>query len=103
MKRHWTSISAVFFAAALSACVYVNDASSDLEDTYREANLEGSSYKAMLPNDPTFQTVAVLQAASGDYVAHVTMTGADAGSKYRLVVVERGSDGNFVSKGVVLH
>lgn len=124
MKRRWTSISAVFFAAALSACVYVNDASSDLEDTYREANLEGSSYKAMLPNDPTFQTVAgvattsaydaqptralvesvsVLQAASGDYVAHVTMTGADAGSKYRLVVVERGSDGNFVSKGVVLH
>ena len=124
MKRISTSLSALFFAATLSACVYVNDASSDLESTYREASLEGSSYKAMLPSDPTFQSVAsiatsaayeaqptralvesvsVLQAANGDYIAHVTMTGGDLGAKYRLVVVERDAGGNLISKGVVLH
>lgn len=124
MKRQSTSITALFFAATLSACVYVNDTSSDIEGTYRKAGLDGSSYKAMLPNDPTFQSVAgiattaaydaqptralvesvsVLQAANGDYLAHITMTGADAGSKYRLVVVEQDREGKFISQGVVLH
>ena len=122
--RRLESIVALCCAAALSACVYVNETTSDVSSTYREANLEGSSYKAMLPNDPTFQSVAeiataaayeagptralveqvsVLQAANGDYVAHVTMTGGDMGQKYRLVVVELTSEGDFVSKGVILH
>lgn len=115
---------AIFCAATLSACVYVNDTSSDPTDRYVEAELEGSNYKAMLPNDPTFQSVAgvatsaayeaqptralvesvsVLQAANGDYIAHVTMTGGDLGSKYRLVVLEQNSDGTLVSKGVIVH
>ena len=117
------SVIALTCAATLSACVYVNDTSSDLRETYREANLDGSSYKAMLPSDPTFQSVAdvataaayearptralveqvsVLQAAHGDYVAHITMSGADSGDKYRLVVVAF-EDGAFVSKGVIPH
>lgn len=124
MKRLSTTISILGLAAALSACVYASNTSNDLEGTYREAKLEGGSYKAMLPNDPTFQSVAevattaayearptralvenvsVLQAANGDYLAHVTMTGGDLGSKYRLVVVEWDSDRNLVSKGVVVH
>lgn len=123
MRRYESSI-AILCAAMLSACVYVNDASPDWSDTYQEASLEGSSYKAMLPNDPTFQSVAgvatsaayeaqptralvesvsVLQAANGDYLAHVTMTGGDLGSKYRLVVVERDGDGNLVNAGVIVH
>ena len=122
--RHLKTLIAMTCAAMLSACVYVNDASPDVVETYREASLEGSSYKAMLPNDPTFQAVAdiatraayeaqptralvesvsVLQAASGDYIAHVTMSGGDLGSKYRLVVVERGADGDLSSSGVIVH
>lgn len=124
MKRLTNSVAALAFAFTLSACVYVNDRSSDVSDTYREASLEGSSYKAMLPSDPMFQRVAalattaayearptralvesvsVLQAANTDYIAHVTMTGADSGEKYRLVVVEFDDGGELVSKGVVLH
>lgn len=123
MRRLESSI-AILCAAALSACVYVNDASPDGAEAYQEANLDGSSYKAMLPNDPTFQSVAgiatsaayeaqptralvesvsVLQAANGDYLAHVTMSGGDLGSKYRLVVVERSADGNLESAGVIVH
>ena len=124
MKHLTGPAASLVFAATLSACVYVNDTSSDLADTYRQASLEGSSYKAMLPNDPTFQSVAevatqaaydarptralvesvsVLQSANGDYLAHVTMTGGDLGDKYRLVVVEAAEESGFVSKGVVLH
>ena len=87
-------------------------------------SLEGSSYKAMVPNDPMFQEVAalatsaayeaqptralvesvsVLQAANTDYIAHVTMTGGDLGAKYRLVVVEFDENDQLVSKGVILH
>ncbi len=115
---------AIVCAATLSACVYVNDTSSDVVDTYQEASLEGSSYKAMLPNDPMFQEVAaiataaayeaqptralvesvsVLQAANTDYVAHITMTGGDLGAKYRLVVVEFDGNNQLVSKGVIVH
>ena len=118
------SFIAIACAATLSACVYVNDTSSDVRDTYREASLEGSSYKAMLPSDPMFQEVAalatsaayeaqptralvesvsVLQAANTDYIAHITMTGGDLGSKYRLVVVEFDDDDQLVSKGVIIH
>ena len=122
--RFLESTIAIFCAATLSACVYVNDASSDVTDTYREASLEGSSYKAMLPSDPMFQEVAavatsaayeaqptralvesvsVLQAANTDYLAHITMSGGDLGSKYRLVVVEFDEDDTLVSKGVIVH
>lgn len=124
--RFLESSIAIFCAATLSACVYVNDTSSDRswDDTYREASLEGSSYKAMLPRDPMFQQVAevataaayeaqptralvesvsVLQAANTDYVAHVTMTGGDLGSKYRLVVVEFDDNDTLISKGVIVH
>ena len=122
--RFLESTIAIFCAATLSACVYVNDTSADWEDTYREADLEGSSYKAMVPSDPMFQEVAalatsaayeaqptralvesvsVLQAANTDYIAHVTMTGGDLGAKYRLVVVEFDENDQLVSRGVILH
>ena len=118
------STIAIFCAATLSACVYVNDASSDVAERYTDAGPKGSSYKSLRPDDPVFQTVSgiatsaayeaqptralvesvsVLQAASGDYIAHVTMSGGDLGAKYRLVVVEQASDGGLVSKGVILH